>query len=145
MWIPTNLPCYLFPATSLLPISSSMPQWSILEPLLFIIYVNSALSVTDARTTVQLYADDMKCYQIINNGADAVQLQRDLLSLTGWSSEHFMKFNANQCISTLSWQRKKILCTHHIFWVGCKLQSFQFRKILAFTFLRVYHGTIILT
>jgi len=79
-----------------------MPQWSILEPLLFIIYVNSALSVTDARTTVQLYADDMKCYQIINNGADAVQLQRDLLSLTGWSSEHFMKFNANQCISTLS-------------------------------------------
>ena len=28
--------------------------------------------------------------------ADAVQLQRDLLSLNSWSSEHFMKFNANK-------------------------------------------------
>ena len=27
-----------------------------------LIYINSAPSVTDARTTVQLFADDMKCY-----------------------------------------------------------------------------------
>ena len=69
----------------------------------------------DAKTTVQLYADDMKCYRVIDNanGTDAVQLQRDLLSLTGWSSEHFMNFNANKC-KHLAMTKKKVLCTHHI-------------------------------
>ena len=38
----------------------------------------------------------MKRYRVINNGADSVQLQRDLSSLTGWSSEHFIKFNADK-------------------------------------------------
>ena len=39
-------------AFSLLPISSGVSQGSILGLLLFIIFINSALSVTDARTTV---------------------------------------------------------------------------------------------
>ena len=67
-------------ASSLLLISSSVPQGSILGPLLLIKDINSTPSVTDAKTAVQLYVDDMKCYRAIDNGADAVQLQRDLLS-----------------------------------------------------------------
>ena len=69
--------------------------------------------MTDAKTTVQLYADDIKCYRVIDNGADAVKLQKDLLSLTGSSSEHFMKFNANKC-KHLVMTKKNVLCTHHI-------------------------------
>ena len=97
-------------ASSLLP---GLPQGSFLGPLLFIIYINSAPSVTDARTTVQLYADDMKCYRVIDNGADAAQLQRYLLRLTCWSSEHFMKFNADKCEHRVM-TKKKNLCTHQI-------------------------------
>jgi len=52
------------------PVLSGVPQVSILGPLLFIIYINSARSVTDASTTVPLYADDMKCYRIITDYSD---------------------------------------------------------------------------
>ena len=38
--------------------------------LLFIIYINSAPSVTDVCTTVPLYADDMKYYRIITDYSD---------------------------------------------------------------------------
>ena len=90
-----------------------MLQGSILGPVLFVIYIKSAPSVTDAKTTVQLYADDMKFYRVIDNGADAVQLQRDLLSLTGWSSERFINFNANNC-KHLVMTKKKKFCAHII-------------------------------
>ena len=53
------------------PVLSVVPQGSILGPFLFITYINSAPSVTDARsTTVPLYADDMKCYRIITDYSD---------------------------------------------------------------------------
>ena len=37
---------------------SGVPQRPILGPLLFITYINSALTVMDARAPLQLYADD---------------------------------------------------------------------------------------
>ena len=95
-------------ASSLLPISSG-----VLGPLLLKIYINSAPSVTDAKTAVQLYADDMKCYRVIDNGADTVQLQRDLLSLTGWSSEHFMNFNASKCKQIVMTKKKSFMHTSY--------------------------------
>ena len=69
--------------------------------------------MTDAKTTVQLYADDMNCYRVIDNGADAVQPQRDLLSLTDWSSEHFMKFNANKCKHLVMTKQKSFMHTSY--------------------------------
>ena len=82
--------------------------------MMFIIYINSAPSVTDAKTNVHVHADDMNCYRVIDNGADAVQLQTDLLSLTGWSSEHFMKFNTNKCEHLVMTKKKSFMHTYNL-------------------------------
>ena len=92
--------------SSLLPISSGVPQGSILGPLLFIIYINTAPKAIHPSTTVQLYGDDMKCFRIIDNTNDVQQLQSDLSNLNDWSVDHFMKFNSKKC-KYLSITRKK--------------------------------------
>ena len=90
----------------LLPISSGVPLDPILGPLLFIIYINTAPKAIHSSTTVQLYADDMKCFRIIDNINDVQQLQSDLSNLNDWSVDHFMKFNSKKC-KYLAFSRKK--------------------------------------
>ena len=83
--------------SSLLPISSGVPQGSNLGPLLLIIYMNTAPKAIHSSTTVKLYADDMKCFRIIDNINDVQQLQSDLSNLNNWSADHFMEFNSKKC------------------------------------------------
>ena len=92
--------------SSLLPISSGVPQGSNLGPLLFTIYINTAPKAIHSSTTVQLYADDMKCFKIIDNTDDVQQLQSDLSNLNDWSANHFMEFNSKKC-KYLAITRKK--------------------------------------
>ena len=77
--------------------SSGVPQGSILGPLLFTIYINTAPKAIHSSTTVQLYADDMKCFRIIDNTNDVQQLQSDLSNLNDWSVDHFTKFDSKKC------------------------------------------------
>ena len=52
-------------ASSLLSNSSGVPQESILGPMMFIIYISSAPSVTDAKTNVHVHADDI--YELLSS------------------------------------------------------------------------------
>ena len=70
------------------------------------IYINTAPKAIHSSTTVQLYADDMKCFKIIDNTDDVQQLQSDLSNLNDWSANHFIEFNSKKC-KYLAITRKK--------------------------------------
>ena len=58
---------------------SGVPQGSVLGPLLFLIYINSASGLLfSPRTYITLYADDILMYKEIRKADDFSQLQSDL-------------------------------------------------------------------
>jgi len=48
--------------------------------------------------TLAMFADDSKCYRIINNDADFSNLQQDLLSLTTWSLSSELYFSVQSAV-----------------------------------------------
>ncbi len=83
--------------STLLPVSSGVPQRSILEPLLFLVYIND-LPLSVIYSNIHLFADDTKCSCRIKSQSDAIQLQSDLGGLTHWSLFWRLLFNEKKCV-----------------------------------------------
>ncbi len=85
------------------PVRSSVPQGSVLGPLLLLQFVNDMPQVL-ASSKLSLFADDSKCYKIIKSLADIAILQNDLTSLYSWSIMNELRFQSlkchNLCITT---------------------------------------------
>ncbi len=89
-----------------IPISSGVPQGSILGPLMFLVYVNDLPSYTNSQSTIALFADDSKLYRPIDLPDSTYYLQNDLDNLHKWSLDWAMKFNESKC-QVLRASRKK--------------------------------------
>ena len=73
------------------PVTSRIPQGSVLGPLLFVTFIND---LPDCVTSeAYLFADDTKIFQVIANEEDKGELQKDLNRLDTWSNDWLLKFH----------------------------------------------------
>jgi ribosomal protein L29 len=77
------------------PVTSGVPQGSVLGPVLFVIYINDMPEVVDS--SIRLFADDAKLFSTANSSFERTQIQSDLDRLTEWSNKWLLRFNAKKC------------------------------------------------
>jgi retron-type reverse transcriptase len=77
------------------PVTSGIPQGSVLGPILFVIYINDVPECVNASTYI--IADDTKIYKEISCEDDVSGLQADLDQLQKWSDTWLLKFHSNKC------------------------------------------------
>ena len=77
------------------PITSGVPQGTVLGPLMFLVLIDS-LGDTEIDALLTAFADDSKVTLPINNEAEALKLQSDLELIYDWEKKNNMKFNISK-------------------------------------------------
>ena len=77
------------------PVTSGVPQGSVLGPLLFLLYINDLPQ--NIQSQVRLFADDTAVYLTVTSSEDANTLQADLDTLQEWESTWDMEFHPSKC------------------------------------------------
>ena len=79
------------------PVTSGVPQGTVLGPLLFLIYINDMPDVVSKGTIIRLFADDCLVYRLVHSRDDQTILQNDLTRLQQWAEKWGMRFNPGKC------------------------------------------------
>ena len=77
------------------PVTSGVPQGSVLGPILFIYYINDMPDVVDC--FIKIFADDAKTSNEIHTVEDSVTLQDSLDNLSTWTKLWGVNFNCGKC------------------------------------------------
>jgi len=83
-------------SSSIINVTSGVPQGSHLGPILFNVFINDLTSKIKFCKYL-LYADDMKLYKEINCTSDAELIQNDINSVQNWCKANFMYLNVSKC------------------------------------------------
>jgi len=95
------------------PVTSGVPQGTVIGPLLFLVYINDLPDRVSS--TVRMFADDCLLYRTIQDVQDTTILQADLNHLQEWEAESLMDFNPSKCeVITLTKKTKPVTCTYTI-------------------------------
>ena len=95
-----------------LPVTSGVPQGSILGPALFLLYVNN-LPDSILNSKVAMFADDTKVYKVVTSEDDSAALQQDLDNLSSWSVASGLAFNDKKCKFQTITRKRKPICTSY--------------------------------
>ena len=77
------------------PVTSGVPQGSVLGPILFLIFINDISQGISSQ--MRLFADDTIIYRQISTHSDSEALQEDLKTLENWSRVWQMEFHPSKC------------------------------------------------
>ncbi len=81
--------------SSEVPVTSGVPQGSVLGPLLFLLYINDLPDTI--KSQVRLFADDTAVYLTLDSNLTCKSLQDDLDRLVTWENQWDMEFNPLKC------------------------------------------------
>ena len=89
------------------PVTSGVPQGSVLGPILFLSYINDLPE--ELSSQVRLFADDTAVYLTVGGSDDERVLQDDLDRLSLWEDHWDMEFNPSKCQVVRVTTSKKII------------------------------------
>ena len=78
------------------PVTSGIPQGSVLGPPLFVIYIND-LPPEVLRALLYLFADDVKMFRVITSRLDVLALQAGLRNMEEWAIRWLMWIHPDKC------------------------------------------------
>ena len=112
------------------PVSSGVPQGSVLGPIIFLVYINDQPEQVKSR--VRLFADDTAMYLAISSSTEGQVLQTDLACLEQWEKMWDMQFNPSKCQVLHITRKVKPLNTKYILH-NVELESASAAKYLGVT------------
>ena len=81
--------------SSTTPVTSGVPQGTVLEPTLFLIFIKNLED--NITSSIRLFADDCVIYRPVFCQQDHEHLQNDLTTLVDWNNTWQMEFNVKTC------------------------------------------------
>ena len=95
-----------------LPVTSGVPQGSILGPLLFLVYSNDIHSYIQ-KSKLALFADDSKLFLPLVQPNSSSVLQNDLDNLINWTTDNQMELNHTKCKALRIFRKKTPFQTNY--------------------------------
>ena len=124
------------------PVTSGVPQRSILRPVLFVIFINDLPYILPDEKMAALYADNTKMCNSIRSKADCEKIQQALTNLKGWSRDNNLDFKSSKC-KVLTITRKKSPLIYAYQMNSTLLSHVEKEKDLVFVSIRISRGMII--
>ena len=112
------------------PVTSGVPQGSVLRLLLFLTYINDLAN--GLTSTVKLFADDTLLYGVVVEDSDCDNRQDDLNKLEIWQNEWQIQFNPSKC-NIICISNKQRPPQRSYFFCGSKLKQVDSTLYLGIT------------